>query len=66
MGTVESIEEAIRRLGPRELSELRRWFVEFDATAWDAQLESDAAAGKLDALAEEALAEYRADRAREI
>jgi len=33
---------------------------EFDSDIWDAQIESDAAAGKLDALAEEALAEYAA------
>ena len=33
-------------------------FAEFDAAAWDAQIEADAAAGKLDAFAAEALAEY--------
>ena len=37
----------------------------FDADAWDAQIEFDAA-GKLDALAEEALAEYKAGKAKEI
>ena len=66
MGTVESIEEAVRSLGPHELAEFRRWFAAFDAAAWDAQLEADASAGKLDALADEALAEYRRGGAREI
>lgn len=66
MGTVESIEKAIAQLRPAELAEFRRWFAEFDAAAWDRQIESDAAAGKLDALAEEALAEYRAGKAHEI
>ena len=33
---------------------------DIDAAAWDAQIEADAAAGKLDALAAEALAEYNA------
>lgn len=60
------IERAIEQLSPEELANFRRWFVEFDAAAWDAQIEADAAAGKLDALAEEALAEYRAGKAREI
>lgn len=60
------IERAVEQLSPEELANFRRWFVEFDAAAWDAQIEADAAAGKLDALAEEALAEYRAGKAREI
>jgi hypothetical protein len=34
--------------------------------AWDAQIEADANAGKLDALAAEALAEYHNGTAREL
>ncbi|MGE5304008.1 MAG: hypothetical protein ACM3TN_11895 [Alphaproteobacteria bacterium] len=66
MTTVETIEKVIAQLPPEELAKFRRWFLEFDAAAWDAQIEADAAAGKFDALAEEALAEYRAGKAREI
>jgi hypothetical protein len=66
MVTAESIEEAVEQLSPAELGKFRRWFSQFDADAWDAQIEADAAAGKLDALAEEALAEYRDGQAREI
>ncbi|PTL36315.1 hypothetical protein CLG94_04560 [Candidatus Methylomirabilis limnetica] len=66
MTTVETIERAIEQLPSEELAKLRRWFLEFDAAAWDAQIEADAAAGKFDALAEEALAEYRTGRAREM
>jgi len=66
MTSVETIERAIEQLPPDELAKLRRWFLEFDAAAWDAQIEADAAAGKFDALAEEALAEYRNGKAREI
>lgn len=60
------IERAIKQLSPEELTKFRQWFVEFDAAAWDAQIEADAVAGKFDALAEEALADYRAGKAREI
>ncbi|HME63173.1 MAG TPA: hypothetical protein VKH62_18160 [Candidatus Binatia bacterium] len=60
------IERAIEQLSSEELAKFRRWFLEFDAAAWDAQIEADAAAGKFDALAEEALSEYRAGKAREI
>lgn len=66
MTKVETIERAIEQLPPDELAKLRRWFLEFDAAAWDIQIETDAAAGKFDAVAEEALNEYRSGKAREI
>ena len=66
MSTLETAENVVAQLSPAELARFRRWFAEFDSDAWDAQIEGDAAAGKLDALAEEALAEYNAGRATEI
>jgi hypothetical protein len=66
MTTVEIIEREIKSLSREELAEFRRWFAIFDADAWDDQIEADAAAGKLDTLAQEALAEYEAGKAREI
>ena len=59
MGNVKSIEKAAESLPPAELAEFRRWFVEFDADAWDKQIEQDASAAKLDGMAAEALADYR-------
>lgn len=66
MGNVKSIEKAVESLPPSELAEFRRWFAEFDAAAWDRQIEQDAAAGKLDAMAADALADYRAGSVREL
>ena len=66
MGNVKTIEKAVESLPPSELAEFRRWFAEFDAAAWDKQIEQDAAAGKLDGLAAEALADYRADPTRDL
>jgi hypothetical protein len=66
MGNVKSIERAIEALPPAELAEFRRWYAEFDAAAWDRQIEQDAASGKLDALAAEALADHRAGSARAL
>jgi hypothetical protein len=66
MGNVKSIEKAVESLPPSELAEFRRWFAEFDAAAWDKQIEQDAASGKLDGLAAEARADYRAGSAREL
>ena len=66
MGNVKTIEKAVESLPPSDLAEFRRWFAEFDASAWDQQIEQDAAAGKLDGLAAEALADYRAGSPREL
>ena len=52
MRKLEEIEEQIRRLPGRDLVEFRKWYIAFDAQAWDLQFESDVKAGKLDALAE--------------
>lgn len=66
MSEVEQLEERIAKLAPRELAEFRAWFVEFDARVWDEQIEADAKAGKLDDLIAEALADYKAGKAREL
>jgi hypothetical protein len=59
MSRVDEIERAVRELSAQDLREFRRWFQEFDAARWDRQLEEDVAAGRLDALADEALADLR-------
>ncbi len=66
MVSIKSIEQAVEALPPSDLAEFRRWFAEFDAAAWDKEIEQDAAAGKLDSLAAEALADYRAGSAKEL
>ena len=60
MTTLETAEQIVGQLSADELARFRKWFAEFDGDTWDEQIEADAAAGKLDSLAEEALAEYRA------
>jgi len=66
MGKVESIESQIQELTPEELATLREWFAKHDAEAWDSQLEADAKAGKLDALAERALRDHLAGRSTKL
>jgi hypothetical protein len=66
MGNVKSIEKAVEALPPSDLAEFRRWFAEFDAAAWDRQIDQDAASGKLDSLAAEALADFQSGSAREL
>ena len=63
MSEVEQLEQRIEKLPPREFAKLRAWFLEFEARAWDHQIEVDAKAGKLDGLISEALADYKAGKA---
>jgi hypothetical protein len=62
MGNVENIERQIEALSPEELAQFRAWFLEFDWTAWDRQLEVDIQAGKLDRLAQDALRDHGAGK----
>ena len=59
MGNIKALEAAVEALDPAALAEFRRWFAEFDAAAWDRQLEADLSAGKLDALLQEAEEDHR-------
>jgi len=58
------IETAVSQLSPAQLADFRAWFAEFEAQRWDQQLEADVTAGRLDALADEALQELREGRTR--
>ena len=55
MLNAKEIEDAVLRLSPAELDAFRQWFAEFDAEAWDRQLEDDVSSGRLDAFADEAI-----------
>ncbi len=54
MSKVNDLERQVQSLSADELAAFRRWFAEFDADAWDRQLEIDVKAGKLDSLADRA------------
>jgi len=66
VGAVEKLELLIKSLSPEELAKFREWFAEFDAQVWDRQIESDAAAGKLDRLIEESIADHKANKSRPL
>jgi hypothetical protein len=66
MTTVEDLEKAVAELPPDQLQRFRAWFAEFEAARFDQKIEQDDKAVRLDRLAEQALAEYRAGRAREL
>ena len=62
MGKVESLQQQIQELSAEELAELRDWFLELDWRRWDAQLEQDVRAGRLDDLADQALPDHAAGK----
>jgi hypothetical protein len=66
MITAEDIEKAIEQLPPHELARFRAWYEEFNARQFDAAIERDAAHGRLDALADEAIAAHRDKSSREL
>ena len=66
MSTVEEIEHAVSRLTSDELARFRAWFEAFEAKRFDEKIERDARSGKLDQLAQEALADLDRGRAREL
>jgi hypothetical protein len=66
MNKVEEIEREIQKLTPSELVTFRKWFLEFDAEAWDRQIEEDARSGKLDRMAGRALKSFESGGCSEL
>ncbi len=66
MTRIEEIEHEVKNLSQTEFTAFRKWFEEYAAEQWDQQIEEDIQAGKLEGLAEEALAGHRAGRTKEL
>ena len=56
MPTVLEIKQSILNLSDAEYAEIIEWLYEREEEEWDRQIESDAAAGKLDFLKAQAMA----------
>ena len=66
VGEIEEIKNVLSKMSREKLSIFRDWFEKFDAEAWDRQFEDDVIAGRLDAMAEEALRDLEEGRCTEI
>ncbi|MBY0527214.1 MAG: hypothetical protein K2R98_27715 [Gemmataceae bacterium] len=66
MTTVEAITAAIAQLPPEQVAQVRAWLAERAEAEWDAQIEQDERSGRLNVLAERALAEHQARRTRPL
>jgi hypothetical protein len=66
MARVEELTIEVQRLNRDELAAFRDWFRKYDSDEWDKEIEEDVSAGRLDKLANEAIAEHRAGRTKEL
>jgi len=66
MSTIEQIEAAILKLPASDYQKLVQWLLDLDYQRWSEQLERDIIGGKLDTLAQEALADFEAGQYRAI
>ena len=66
MSEVLEIERAVQKLSRSDLTAFRDWFLGFDAEAWDRQFAEDVSAGRLDALADEAIQDLRGGRCKDL
>jgi hypothetical protein len=66
MENVQTIEKAISRLSKPDLRNFRNWYERFDQKVWDDQFEEDAKSGKLDAIADQAITDFKDGRCKEI
>ena len=64
--TVQELQAAVSQLSAHELARFREWFEGYEAKMWDDQFEDDVKSGKLDHLADQAIADLRAGNCREL
>ncbi|MBB3913964.1 hypothetical protein [Rhizobium fabae] len=66
MTKLEQIEKIVTELDKSEFEAFSVRFEALQAERWDRQMETDAASGKLDHLAEKAFADFRAGKTRRL
>ena len=66
MARVEELANEVQQLNRDELAAFRDWFRKYDSDEWDKEIEEDILAGRLDKLANEAIAEHKAGRTKEL
>ena len=66
MRSVTEIQAEIEKLSRAEQRKLAEWFAQVQADAWDAQIEEDVEAGRLDHLLAQAEADIAAGRTKPL
>ena len=60
--SIQELESEVTRLSQADLAAFSQWFEDFVADAWDEQIETDIAKGRLDHLARQADEHFAAGR----
>ena len=66
MQAVQELQSAVSQLSAEELARFREWFDKFDAEVWDRQFEEDAKSGKLNQLANQAIADFQTGKCKQL
>jgi hypothetical protein len=66
MTAVEAVTTVISKLSAEEIAQIRAWLAEREEAEWDAQIERDERAGRLNALADRALAQHQGGQTRPL
>jgi KaiC/GvpD/RAD55 family RecA-like ATPase len=66
MARAEELATKVQRFNREELAAFRDWFRKYDYDEWDKEIEEDVSAGRLDKLANAAIAEHKAGRTKEL
>ena len=66
MTKLEQIEKTVEELNAKDFAAFAEWFESLQQQRWDRQIEADAASGKLDRFADQALADFRAGKTKPL
>jgi len=66
MARIEELTSEVQQLSREELSAFREWFRKYDSDEWDKEIEEDISAGRLESLANKAIADHKSGRTKEF
>ncbi len=66
MARIEELANEVQQLSREELAAFRDWFRKYDSDEWDKEIAEDIWAGRLEELADKALADHKAGRTQEL
>jgi hypothetical protein len=66
MTRIDELANKVQQLSRDELAVFRNWFRKYDSDEWDKEIEEDILAGRLERLSDEAIADHKAGRTKEL
>lgn len=66
MARIEELTNEIQQLNREELAAFRDWFRKYDSDEWDKEIEEDISSGRLESLANKAIADHKDGRTKEL